>query len=84
MVPTENKPPRSDLITFVNDRPGHDLRYAIDCSKLKSELSWKPLASFETGIRETIQWYLDNDAWVKRVQSGEYREWIAKNYDGRE
>jgi len=84
MVPTDSKPPRSDLIIFVNDRPGHDLRYAIDCSKLKSELSWKPLASFETGIRETIQWYLDNDAWVKRVQSGEYREWIAKNYDGRE
>ena len=83
MVPTENKPPRSDLITFVNDRPGHDLRYAIDCSKLKSELHWKPLASFETGIRETIQWYLDNQDWVERVQSGEYREWITKNYDER-
>ena len=83
MVPTDSKPPRSDLITFVNDRPGHDLRYAIDCSKLKSELHWKPLASFETGIRNTVQWYLDNQAWVRRVQSGEYREWMAKNYDRR-
>ena len=83
MVPTDNKPPRSDLITFVNDRPGHDLRYAIDCSKLKAELHWKPLASFETGIRETIQWYLDNDAWVKRVQSGKYLQWMVENYDQR-
>jgi dTDP-glucose 4,6-dehydratase len=83
MVPTDNKSPRSDLITFVNDRPGHDLRYAIDCSKLKAELQWKPVASFETGIRNTVQWYLDNHAWVQRVQSGEYREWIAKNYHQR-
>jgi dTDP-glucose 4,6-dehydratase len=84
MVPTGHDRPRSDLITFVNDRPGHDFRYAIDCTKLKTQLHWAPLATFETGIRETIQWYLDNEAWVKRVQSGEYREWMTKNYDERE
>ena len=83
MVPSSHNRPRSELITFVNDRPGHDFRYAIDCTKLKTELLWQPLASFDTGIRKTVQWYLDNPAWVQRVQSGEYREWIADNYDRR-
>jgi len=83
MVPSGLNQPRSELITFVNDRPGHDFRYAIDCTKLKTELLWRPLESFVTGIRKTVQWYLDNDAWVQRVQSGEYRKWIADNYDRR-
>ncbi len=83
MVPPEHNRPRSDLITFVNDRPGHDFRYAIDCSKLKNELHWHPMASFDTGIRQTVQWYLDNPGWVERVQSGEYRKWIADNYGKR-
>ena len=83
MVPPEHNRPRSDLITFVNDRPGHDFRYAIDCSKLKNELHWHPKASFDTGIRQTVQWYLDNPGWVERVQSGEYRKWIADNYGKR-
>ena len=84
MVPSGPKRPRSQLITFVNDRPGHDFRYAIDCSKLKTELLWRPMASFETGIRQTVQWYLDNPAWVQRVQSGEYRAWMTQNYDQRD
>ncbi len=83
MVPSSHNRPRSDLITFVNDRPGHDFRYAIDCTKLKTELLWQPMASFDTGIRKTVQWYLDNPAWVRRVQSGEYREWITENYGER-
>ncbi|RLC03348.1 MAG: dTDP-glucose 4,6-dehydratase [Deltaproteobacteria bacterium] len=83
MVPSSHNRPRSDLITFVNDRPGHDFRYAIDCTKLKTELLWQPMASFDAGIRKTVQWYLDNPAWVQHVQSGEYREWITDNYDRR-
>lgn len=61
------------LITFVNDRPGHDLRYAIDASKIERELGWKPQESFETGIRKTVQWYLDNLTWCHRVQDGSYQ-----------
>jgi len=83
MVPSSQNRPRSDLITFVNDRPGHDFRYAIDCTKLKTELLWQPMASFDTGIRKTVQWYLDHPAWVQHVQSGEYREWITDNYGHR-
>jgi len=71
---------RRDLITFVKDRPGHDRRYAIDSSKLKKELRWHPEASLETGIRDTIQWYLDNQEWVERVKSGEYKDWIQTHY----
>jgi dTDP-glucose 4,6-dehydratase len=72
--------PRRDLITFVTDRPGHDRRYAIDATKLKQELGWAPAESFETGIRKTIAWYLDNMQWVQRVQSGEYQAWIKQHY----
>ena len=72
--------PRRDLITFVKDRPGHDRRYAIDFTKLNQELNWRPEASFETGIRDTIQWYLDNLKWVERVKSGEYQNWIKTHY----
>lgn len=68
------------LITYVKDRPGHDRRYAIDCSKLKRELGWTQSVSFEEGLRKTVRWYLDNPAWVARIRSGEYRAWIEKNY----
>ena len=71
------------LITYVKDRPGHDKRYAIDCTKLQNELGWAPKESFETGIRKTVQWYLDNHNWVEKIVSGEYREWIAGNYGSR-
>ncbi|HWV05887.1 MULTISPECIES: dTDP-glucose 4,6-dehydratase [unclassified Ralstonia] len=69
-----------DQITFVKDRPGHDRRYAIDARKLERELGWKPAETFETGLRKTVQWYLDNQAWVHDVMSGEYRNWVAKQY----
>jgi dTDP-glucose 4,6-dehydratase len=71
---------RRDLIRFVQDRPGHDRRYAIDFTKLNQELNWRPEASFETGIRETIKWYMDNRRWVARVKSGEYQTWIKTHY----
>ena len=73
-----------DQITYVQDRPGHDRRYAIDARKLEKELGWKPAETFETGIRKTVQWYLDNQPWVKNVQSGEYQNWLDKNYAGRD
>ncbi|WP_059411132.1 dTDP-glucose 4,6-dehydratase [Cupriavidus basilensis] len=69
-----------EQITFVKDRPGHDRRYAIDARKLERELGWKPAETFETGLRKTVQWYLDNQAWVQDVMSGEYRNWVAKQY----
>jgi dTDP-glucose 4,6-dehydratase len=62
-----------DLITFVKDRPGHDARYAIDASKIERELGWVPEETFETGLRKTVQWYLDNTSWWERVLSGAYR-----------
>ena len=67
-------------ITYVVDRPGHDRRYAIDAHKIERELGWKPAETFETGIRKTVQWYLDNPEWVAQVQSGAYREWITRQY----
>lgn len=70
----------SEQITFVADRPGHDRRYAIDASKLERELGWKPAETFETGIRKTVRWYLDNAEWVNNVISGNYREWVSKQY----
>ena len=81
--------PRSDhasyaqQIRFVTDRPGHDRRYAIDASKLARELGWKPAETFDSGIRKTVQWYLDNAEWVEHVQSGVYRDWLTQNYAGR-
>ena len=69
-----------DQISFVKDRPGHDRRYAIDARKLEQELGWKPAETFETGLRKTVQWYLDNQAWVQDVVSGDYRNWVAKQY----
>jgi len=73
MVPNSPHKPHAELISFVKDRPGHDLRYAIDAGKLKRELGWQPKETFETGIRKTIQWYLDNQEWTQRISSGEYR-----------
>ena len=73
-----------EQITYVTDRPGHDRRYAIDATKIERELGWRPAETFETGIRKTIQWYLDHAQWVANVQSGAYREWVEKNYEGRD
>lgn len=67
-------------ITYVKDRPGHDRRYAIDATKIHRELGWKPAETFETGIRKTVQWYLDHPDWVAHVQSGDYRNWIGQQY----
>ena len=71
-----------NLITYVQDRPGHDRRYAIDAKKIERELNWRPAETFATGIRKTIQWYLNNQQWINNVQTGSYREWIEKNYAG--
>ena len=71
------------LITFVKDRPGHDRRYAIDCTKLKSNLGWKQSVTFEEGLRKTVRWYLDNNDWSEAVRSGEYRKWMDRNYTKR-
>lgn len=69
-----------DQIAFVKDRPGHDRRYAIDAGKLERELGWKPAETFESGLHKTVQWYLENQEWVRDVMSGEYRNWVAKQY----
>jgi dTDP-glucose 4,6-dehydratase len=81
MLPGNLGQPRRDLITFVKDRPGHDFRYAIDCAKLENDLGWLPEETFETGLRKTIQWYLDNKDWVARVKSGEYLSWVKQHYE---
>ena len=73
----------SEQITFVTDRLGHDRRYAIDARKIESELGWTPAETFETGIRKTVEWYLDNQQWVANVLSGSYRDWVEKNYTDR-
>ncbi|HET9307893.1 MAG TPA: dTDP-glucose 4,6-dehydratase [Candidatus Sulfotelmatobacter sp.] len=73
---------RRELITYVKDRPGHDRRYAMDASKIERELGWKPKETFETGLRKTVRWYLENEAWVRDVTSGAYRQWIATHYSG--
>jgi dTDP-glucose 4,6-dehydratase len=81
--------PRSDgrsyaeQITYVKDRPGHDRRYAIDARKIERELGWRPAETFETGIRKTVNWYLENPGWVENVQSGAYRAWVETNYAAR-
>ena len=78
--PKANGSSYATQITYVTDRPGHDRRYAIDARKLEAELGWKPAETFETGIRKTVQWYLDNPGWVANVQSGAYREWVSQQY----
>ncbi|KAA3626781.1 MAG: dTDP-glucose 4,6-dehydratase [Proteobacteria bacterium] len=69
-----------DLISFVKDRPGHDRRYAIDATKIERDLDWRPAETFDSGIRKTVRWYLDNQDWVERVTSGEYRHWVERHY----
>ncbi len=76
--------PYERLITYVKDRPGHDRRYAIDARKIERELGWKPAETFDTGIRKTVRWYLDNQPWVQNVLSGGYRDWVSKQYGSAE
>ena len=71
------------LIAFVKDRPGHDRRYAIDGTKIASEHGWRPVESFASGLRKTLEWYLANQPWVNSVTSGEYQHWVARNYGTR-
>ena len=78
-----DRSPHASLLKFVQDRPGHDRRYAIDTSKIKRELGWQPAVTFEEGMRQTIRWYLDHEEWVRNVQSGDYRNWLAVNYGNR-
>jgi dTDP-glucose 4,6-dehydratase len=73
-------PDYAKLVTFVRDRPGHDRRYAIDSARIRGELGWRPVESFESGMRRTIRWYLDNAAWLAGVTSGEYRHWVERHY----
>jgi dTDP-glucose 4,6-dehydratase len=80
MRPRSDGESRRKLITYVQDRPGHDRRYAIDARKIASELGWKPAQGFEGGLRKTVGWYLDHEEWVANVRTGAYRDWIAKNY----
>jgi dTDP-glucose 4,6-dehydratase len=75
--------PRRKLITFVTDRLGHDRRYAIDASKITSELGWRPAEGFRSGLRKTVAWYLKHGAWIENVRTGTYRDWIRKNYGER-
>ena len=75
--------PHKQLITYVQDRPGHDRRYAIDARKIESELGWHAAESFETGLRKTVQWYLDNPDWLADVTSGAYQQWVTRNYAAR-
>ena len=80
LKPQANGQAYESLITFVKDRPGHDLRYAIDASKIKKDLGWVPVETFESGLRKTVEWYLANQEWVKHVQSGEYQNWVQNQY----
>jgi dTDP-glucose 4,6-dehydratase len=82
LLPTSPSPLTTyrSLITFIKDRPGHDRRYAMDATKLERELGWKPQETFETGLRKTVAWYLENQSWVSNVTSGSYRNWIEKQY----
>ena len=80
LKPRADGKPYKDQITYVTDRPGHDRRYAIDATKIEKELGWKPAETFETGIRKTVQWYLDHQGWVQNVTSGAYQNWVGKQY----
>ncbi|WP_433974531.1 dTDP-glucose 4,6-dehydratase [Tunturiibacter lichenicola] len=84
LVPKSTFRPHLQLVKYVTDRPGHDRRYAIDARKLEGELGWRPKESFETGLRKTVEWYLENAAWVENVTSGAYQQWIEQNYSTRE
>ena len=79
--PLPNGKPRRSLIRFVKDRPGHDRRYAIDCSKIERDLGWKPAETWETGFERTVSWYLTHFQWCAQVRSGEYQKWMAAHYE---
>jgi dTDP-glucose 4,6-dehydratase len=83
LVPGSKFRPHFELVKFVEDRPGHDRRYAIDARKLEGELGWRARESFETGLRKTVEWYLTNAAWVEHVTSGAYQHWVKQNYSER-
>ncbi len=78
--PLPGAAPHASLIAFVEDRPGHDRRYAMDARKIARELGWSPRESFDTGLRKTVSWYVANPAWARSVMSGDYRNWIEQNY----
>jgi dTDP-glucose 4,6-dehydratase len=78
--PRADGKPYADQMTFVKDRPGHDRRYAIDAGKISAELGWSPEETFESGLEKTVHWYLQNPAWVQNVTSGDYRQWVEKQY----
>jgi dTDP-glucose 4,6-dehydratase len=80
LVPESPHKPHRQLIRFVQDRPGHDRRYAIDARKLEGELGWRAQETFSTGLRKTVQWYLDNTQWMAEVTSGAYKNWVDTNY----
>ena len=80
LAPRADGQPYASQMTFVKDRPGHDRRYAIDARKLERELGWRPLETFDSGIRKTVQWYLDHQDWVSNITSGAYREWTERQY----
>jgi dTDP-glucose 4,6-dehydratase len=80
LSPRDDRKSYAEQITYVTDRPGHDRRYAIDATKIVRELGWKPAETFETGIRKTVQWYLDNQVWVQNITSGAYKEWVQTHY----
>ncbi|MBV8476921.1 MAG: dTDP-glucose 4,6-dehydratase [Acidobacteria bacterium] len=83
LCPADPVMPHRKLIRFVEDRPGHDRRYAIDASKIERELGWKPGETFESGLRKTVRWYLEHAAWIEEVSSGSYRQWIETHYSTR-
>jgi dTDP-glucose 4,6-dehydratase len=78
--PREDGKPYAEQISYVQDRPGHDRRYAIDARKIERELGWKPAETFASGIRKTVEWYLANPQWVADVQTGAYRDWVQTQY----
>ena len=83
LAPSSPHRPHRQLMTYVQDRPGHDRRYAIDAHKISTEIGWQPAETFETGLRRTVEWYLANTAWVDDVTSGAYQDWVTTNYGGR-
>lgn len=84
LAPKADKTSYREQISYVSDRPGHDRRYAIDAHKIERELGWRPVETFDSGIKKTVQWYLDNQMWVDEVQSGAYQSWLEKNYNQRD
>jgi dTDP-glucose 4,6-dehydratase len=82
LIPSQQGP-YSSLITFVKDRPGHDRRYGIDATKISKDLGSRPKETFQSGLRKTVNWYLESREWVETIRSGSYREWIDRNYTGR-